>query len=152
MNATYSAANPPRCGHLPSMTDESRAFQQLSFRIARTLLRQTFSQAWFRLSLVMLLSAILWGGLLWLFYDGFQFLKTTIPLSDTRDQAVRALLHMFFASLTVMLVFSSAIILYSSLFRSRETAFLLTLPARTRSSSAVGVFCCWGARCCWLTG
>ena len=149
MNATYSAANPPRCGHLPSMTDESRAFQQLSFRIARTLLRQTFSQAWFRLSLVMLLSAILWGGLLWLFYDGFQFLKTTIPLSDTRDQAVRALLHMFFASLTVMLVFSSAIILYSSLFRSRETAFLLTLPARTeriflhKFQNAV-IFSSWG--------
>jgi ABC-2 type transport system permease protein len=131
MNARTSTAAAARSGALPTIGAESRAFQRLSARIARTLLRQTFSRAWFRLSLVMLLSAILWGGLLWLFYMGFQFLKSTIPMSDVRDQAVRALLQLFFGSLTVMLVFSSAIILYGALFRSRETAFLLTLPART---------------------
>ena len=36
----------------------------------------------------------------------------------------------FFVTLMVMLVFSSAIILYSSLFRAGDTALLLTLPAR----------------------
>ncbi len=37
----------------------------------------------------------------------------------------------FFAALMLMLVFSSGMILYGSLFRSREIAFLLTIPART---------------------
>ena len=133
MNVTSFPADAARGDGLPSIVEETRAFRRLTRRVARTLLRQTFSHAWFRLSLVMLLSAILWGGLLTLFYDGFQFLKTTITLSDIRDQAMRGLLHMFFASLTVMLVFSSAIILYGSLFRSRETAFLLTLPAPHRT-------------------
>jgi ABC-2 type transport system permease protein len=38
--------------------------------------------------------------------------------------------HLFFASLNVMLIFSSAIILYTGLFNSPETQFLLTLPIR----------------------
>ena len=45
-------------------------------------------------------------------------------------QTVRFVFHLFFASLNVMLVFSSGIILYSGLFNSPETQFLLTLPVR----------------------
>ena len=38
--------------------------------------------------------------------------------------------HLFFASLNVMLVFSSGIILYTGLYNSPETQYLLTLPVR----------------------
>ena len=38
--------------------------------------------------------------------------------------------HLFFASLNVMLVFSSGIILYTGLYNSPETHYLLTLPIR----------------------
>ena len=38
--------------------------------------------------------------------------------------------HLFFASLNVMLVFSSGIILYTGLYNSPETQYLLTLPMR----------------------
>jgi ABC-2 type transport system permease protein len=115
---------------LPSVEREARSFWRLRWRIARTLLRQTLAQSWLRLSLVLILSVLLWVGLFWVCFDGFRFLRATILARDTYDQAVRAVFGVFFAALTVMLVFSSAIILYSALFRSREAAFLLSLPAR----------------------
>ena len=111
--------------------NEARAFWRMRARLVRTLLRQTLAESWLRVALVLVLSALLWGALFWLCIDGFWFLRATILARDTYDQAVRAVFGVFFAALTVMLVFSSAIILYSSLFRSREAAFLLSLPART---------------------
>jgi ABC-2 type transport system permease protein len=100
-------------------------------RSAATLLRQVFSRARFRWTLILGLSLVLWLGLFWLFADGFRFLKSGIVHGETHDQIVRAVFGMFFAALMLMLAFSAAIILYGSLFRSREIAFLLTIPART---------------------
>jgi len=116
---------------LPSVEQEARSFWRLRWRILHTLLRQTLVQSWFRVALVLVLSSLLWLGLFWLCLDGFRFLRATIIARDTYEQAVRAVFGVFFAALTVMLVFSSAIILYSALFRSREAAFLLSLPVRT---------------------
>jgi ABC-2 type transport system permease protein len=117
-------------GDFLSPESEARAFWRMRCRLAISVLRQAFSRARFRLLLILLLSTVLWLGLFWLFADGFRFLKTGILHVETHDQIVRAVFGMFFAALMVMLVFSSAIILYGSLFRSRETAFLLTMPAR----------------------
>ena len=117
-------------GDFLSPENEARAFWRMRCRLATTLLRQAFSQARFRLTLILALSLVLWLGLFWLFADGFRFLKSGILHAETHDQMVRAVFGMFFAALMVMLVFSSAIILYGSLFRSREIAFLLTIPAR----------------------
>lgn len=113
-----------------SPEDEARAFWRIRYRVALTLLRQAFARARFRLTLILVLSLVLWLGLFWLFADGFWFLKTGILHAETHDQMVRAVFGMFFAALMVMLVFSTAIILYGSLFRSREVGFLLTIPAR----------------------
>jgi ABC-2 type transport system permease protein len=120
-----------QAARLPSVEREARVFWRMRWRILCTLLRQTLVQSWFRVALVLVLSSLLWLGLFWLCLDGFRFLRATILARDTYDQSVRAVFGVFFAALTVMLVFSSAIILYSSLFRSREAAFLLALPART---------------------
>ncbi len=65
----------------------------------------------------------------WMFYDGFQFLQSTSR--EIYAETVHGLFGAFLLALMLMLVVSSGIILYGSLFRSRETAFLLTLPART---------------------
>jgi ABC-2 type transport system permease protein len=115
---------------LLSGADEARAFWRMRLRIVSTLLRQTFADAWFRLALIAALSGLLWAGLFWLFADGFDFLRKSIPSADLHDQAVRAVFGMFFAALSAMLVFSSGIILYSSLFRGPDVALLLTMPAR----------------------
>ena len=71
-----------------------------------------------------------------MFSDGFGFLKTIIPDRDTHVRTVSTVFGTFFAALMVMLVFSSGIILYGSLFCSKETAFLLTTPVQED-----GVFC-----------
>ena len=61
----------------------------------------------------------------------------------------KLIFHLFFVSLNVMLVFSSGIIMYGTLFRSPETKLLLSLPVRDerialhKFQEAV-VFSSWG--------
>jgi ABC-2 type transport system permease protein len=114
-----------------SAEDESAAFWQLRWRTAKTQLRQILAQARLRASLVILLSILLWSGLFIIFLEGFHFLRIAIPHPETHDEMVRVVFGMFFAALMVMLSFSAGIIMYGSLFRSPETAFLLTIPVRT---------------------
>jgi ABC-2 type transport system permease protein len=60
--------------------------------------------------------------------EGFQFLKQTeIPFSG---RIIGTLFDFLFLALGMLLIFSGGIILYSSLFTSAETAFLLSTPAR----------------------
>jgi ABC-2 type transport system permease protein len=114
-----------------SAEKEARAFWLLRWRIGRTRLKQILRQARFRASLVVVLSLLLWCGLLVMFLNGFGFLHTAIPHPEMHDEMVHGIFGMFFAALMVMLIFSAGIILYGSLFHSPETAFLLTIPART---------------------
>ncbi len=110
--------------------EEAAVFWLLRRRQLATALRQAFREGRLRLSLVALLSFVLWGGLYLLFADGFRFLKVTIADPGLHDQTVRAVFGVFFVALMVMLVFSSAIVLYSVLFRGRDVAWLFTLPVR----------------------
>ncbi|MBX7074172.1 MAG: hypothetical protein K1X71_13590 [Pirellulales bacterium] len=109
--------------------EEAAAFYRLRRFLTLNLLRQTFREARLRLLLVVGLSALFWLGLFWLFADGFHFLASSLPYAATRAQTVSAVFNLFFLSLLTMLIFSSGIILYSGLFRSRETEFLMVLPA-----------------------
>jgi ABC-2 type transport system permease protein len=79
---------------------------------------------------VIFLSLFFWVGLFILFGGAFRFLTNTIGNSTTHIQTVQAIYNVFFASLMVMLIFSSGIILYSGLYCSHETALLLSTPAR----------------------
>jgi len=124
------------CSHIPtteflSVDDESMAFWRLRWRIGRTRFKQILTQSRFRASLVVVLSFLLWCGLLVMFLHGFWFLRSAIPHPETHDEMVHGIFGMFFAALMVMLMFSAGIILYGSLFHSPETAYLLTIPART---------------------
>jgi ABC-2 type transport system permease protein len=107
-------------------------FWQLRLRVAWIQLLQLFTKARLRTSLVAGLSLFFWIGLFLLFYEGFNFLVDHVgpPGATYHAQTVYFVFHLFFASLNVMLVFSSGIILYTALFNSPETQFLLTLPAR----------------------
>ena len=77
-----------------------------------------------------MLTWLVWAGLFGLFAEGFHFLKSTIPEPVTHDETARAVFSIFFVSLSFMLVLSTAIILYGSLYRSPEVRFLFSLPAR----------------------
>jgi ABC-2 type transport system permease protein len=115
-----------------SAGEESRAFGRMRSRILATLLRQTFSRKLVRAVLVVVLTSILWGGMFWLSYTyGFDVLQKKVAQPEINTRIVGAIFGTFFAALFLMLTFTSAIILYSSLFRTREIAYLLTVPSRT---------------------
>ncbi len=82
--------------------------------------------SWLRVVLVALFSAIFWGLLFFLFRDGFRFIDAILP---STNEIVEYLFGLFFLSLMVMLVVSSGILVYASLYQSEEAAFLLSTPA-----------------------
>jgi len=117
---------------LPSEDHEAQVFWRLRYRIARQQLHQLFTTGRLRTTLVVCLSLFFWLGLFILFHEGFKFVVEHVGPSGAAYHAkvVRFVFHLFFASLNVMLVFSSGIILFTALFNSPETRYLLTLPAR----------------------
>jgi ABC-2 type transport system permease protein len=122
--------NNPR--NLPGEDREAQLLWRLRYRVTRTQLRQLFTTARLRTFLVIGLSLFFWAGLFLLFYAGFQFIVVNIAPAGApyHAQTVRFVFHLFFASLNVMLVFSSGIILYTGLYKSPETDHLLALPTR----------------------
>jgi len=117
---------------LPSEDYEAQLFWRLRYHIAATRLRQLFTTGRLRTALVISLSLFFWFGLFTLFFEGFKFVVEHVgpPGASYHAQTVRFVFHLFFASLNVMLVFSSGIILYTGLYNSPETQYLLTLPIR----------------------
>ncbi|MEM6330042.1 MAG: hypothetical protein AAF790_07330 [Planctomycetota bacterium] len=117
---------------LPSEDREAQVLWRLRWTVARTQLRQLLTDARLRTSLVVCLSLGFWLGLFVLFHQGFAFLVYYVgqPGGMAHAEPVRLIFHVFFASLNVMLIFSSGIILYGGLFSSAETRFLLTQPIR----------------------
>ncbi len=78
-----------------------------------------------RLTLVLSLSFLFWVALFLLFRDG-QRLVAIYPT------IVEQLFNLFFLTLTALLVFSTAVLVYSGLYRSREAGYLLTTPTSER--------------------
>lgn len=118
---------------LPSEDREAQLMWRLRGQAMRAVLRQHFSESRLRTVLVIGLSVLFWFGLYLLFDEGFAFLVHYVggPGDMYHARTVQFVFHMFFASLNVMLVFSSAIITYGGLFSSPESRFLLTQPVRT---------------------
>lgn len=110
---------------------EAQAFGRMRNRMLATIMRQALARSRFRVTLVAFLTSLLWGCMFWMFADGFFFIEQTISHPGMYSQAVCGVFSAFFLALLLMLLLSSAIILYGSLFRSREAAYLLTTPART---------------------
>lgn len=91
--------------------------------------RQAVDEAPVRLSAAVILVALIWFGLYWLFYLVFaQFRRT--PLEAT--VAIPLVFNFFFVAMLVMLTFSNAIIAYGALFGKTESAYLLTSPFTPR--------------------
>lgn len=98
--------------------------------MVRNFLRQALAASRLRVATVVVLTCLLWIGLFQLFANSFHFLSASISDQATKDAAVRAIFNVFFASLTVMLLASNAILVYGALFRGDEARFLFTLPVR----------------------
>jgi len=122
---------------------ESRLFLRLRITIAWATLRWMLAHARLRLGLVVLLSGMFWASLYGLFVQAFAF------LDGLHAEVISLLFNAFFSSLMVMLVFSSGILMYGSLYRSGESRLLLTLPVRAETIAAHKFqeafwFSCWG--------
>jgi ABC-2 type transport system permease protein len=117
---------------LPTEDREAQLLWWVRYSVARTQLRQLLTTARLRTVLVTGLSLFFWIGLFLLFYEGFTFIVEHVGAAGAPYHAdtVRFVFHLFFASLNVMLVFSAGIILYTGLYNSPETQFLLALPIR----------------------
>ena len=103
-----------------------RAFGSLRRNLVRNLLTSVLVGSRLRSFMVLICTLIFWGLLFGLFYEGFQFLSNFLSATE---EVVEYVFGIFFFSLLVMLVLSTGIILYAGLYHSRETEFLLTLPA-----------------------
>jgi ABC-2 type transport system permease protein len=122
---------PNNRGRLLSIGDEARVFRQLRGMALRNTFRDALRRARLRFVLVVVLTVVFWWLLFVVSSAGLDFLNTSVSHDGTRGDVIRAVFGVFFASLTIMLVVSTAIVLYGALFRSRETEFLMTTPART---------------------
>ncbi len=114
----------------PVAAGRGAALWRIRGQMIRTMCRQALATARLRVSLVVVLSLVFWYGLFFLFRGGFEFLDMTIDHPLTLAQTVQAIYNVFFASLLLMLILSSAIILYGGLYCSSEAQFLLTTPVR----------------------
>jgi ABC-2 type transport system permease protein len=86
-------------------------------------------QSRFKVAVIALFSIGFWWTLHELFFRGLEFING-IAKGFNFETLLDAMLYIFFFALTVMLVFSNAVIGYSSYFKARETAFLLAKPLR----------------------
>ncbi len=120
-----AAANSPLC--VASHEGQSRAFHRLRWRSFRAGVAQGMATSRLRYALVASLTVLLWYGLFYLVEQGFLFMKSTLPMG-THNLLVPGIFNFFFLGLFVMLIFSSSVILYGSLFRGGEVAYLLTMP------------------------
>ncbi|MCI0378881.1 MAG: hypothetical protein L0215_14840, partial [Gemmataceae bacterium] len=101
--------------------------QRLRWALFRNSLRVVMGQSLPRVLTIFLCSGLIWGLLFYVSWMGFHELKTRwdIPLDISLMAKV---FDLMFLALTVMLIFSTGIILYASLFTSPESQFLLSTP------------------------
>src|SRR5438132_5413543 len=107
---------------------QSQLFSRLRWQLLRNSLAVILGGSWLRVATILLCSSIVWAVVYTISSHGFAFLaEQNIFLTGG---IVGTLFDLLFLALMVLLIFSSGIILYSSLFSSAESAFLLSLPAR----------------------
>ncbi|MCG8584494.1 MAG: hypothetical protein MI757_07275 [Pirellulales bacterium] len=116
---------------LPTVPVEASLFRHLHWLLIRASLMQVRDSARLRAVLVLVLSATFWASLFWIFQDAFNFLFHEIGHVGTHEKTVRTMFNVYYSALMVMMLFSSSIICYGMLYRSREVEFLLTTPSRT---------------------
>src|SRR5438445_728627 len=111
------------------MSSPALLFQTLRWRLFRNSMTILLAQSWWRIATIIYCCAVIWVFLFTLSWYAFHQLKTQptwkIPLDG---YLIEYLFDAFFFTLTILLTFSTGIILYSSLFAGAEGNFLLATP------------------------
>ena len=97
-----------------------------SLRNLRRILRE---ESVFKVVFILAFALGIMAGFFLIFADGFRFLGS---LGGASFMITRRLFSLFFFGLGAMLVSSNIVTSYSTLFRSRESTYLLTCPLTTR--------------------
>ncbi len=111
---------------------EVKTLMRMRRRSVANSLRSLRNESLLKLGFITAFALAFWVGLFAAFRLAFFFVYHTPGFEAVLSAIVFSL---FFLSLLVMLVFSNAVLIYSSLYRSSESEFLLTLPV-----SEEGVF------------
>ena len=117
--------------------DQAAVFRQLRLRLfrngMRTLLETSRIRLYTMIGTSLFVAALVFGLSAFVFLELFEY---KIPV---KGMIVAGLFDLMFFTLGIMLLFSTGIILYASLFTSPETRFLLSTPARAdRIFAALG--------------
>ncbi|MBM3993026.1 MAG: hypothetical protein FJ303_02555 [Planctomycetes bacterium] len=111
------------------MSSHAMTFQHLRWQILRNTMATLFSQSWWQLVIIGACCVAIWVVIFMISWFGFHEMKTQptwqLPLDGS---FMEYLFDIFFFMLTLLLTFSTGIILYSSLFSAPESQFLLTMP------------------------
>ena len=113
----------------PFAANQPRVFRKLRLRIARNSLRVVLESGRLRFLTMIATSLVVAAftfGVSWYLFD-----QLTINNIPVKGLIVTSLFDLLFFTLGGMLVFSTGIILYASLFTSPEAKHLLTTPARS---------------------
>ena len=94
-------------------------------------LRELLSRSRFKILVIGSFSVLFWISFYQLSLLGMKSVHRMA--SQHSAELIASMFHVFFLALGIMLLFSNAIITYTSLFKSRETAFLSALPVRAES-------------------
>jgi ABC-2 type transport system permease protein len=107
--------------------NQAAIFQYLRLRLFRNTVATVLRDSPLRLATILFSSVLVWCGVFGASSLGFHHLLTQkIPFAGG---ILGTMFDMLFLALGVMLIFSTSIILYSSLFSAPEAKFLLSTPA-----------------------
>jgi ABC-2 type transport system permease protein len=110
----------------PRPVNQPRVFRRLRWAQFRNSGLQAVASAPVRVVTILACSVVVWGTVYGVSVYGFEMLQQQkIP-----PTFVGILFDFLFLALAVMLLFSSSVMLYNSLFTTPETRFLLSTPAR----------------------
>jgi ABC-2 type transport system permease protein len=110
--------------------NQMRLFARLRWRLLANTLRVLREQSSLRVVSIALTSLVIWAFVFGTGWAGFRYMAQPPQRVPAFGSIVGVLFDVMFAALGVMLVLSTGLILYSSLFNAPETAFLLSTPAR----------------------
>ena len=114
-------------GRMSKAISQTRLFRRLRWRLFNNSGTQLLSNSRVRFYSMIASSMLVWAAMYAASHAGFQLLASQkIPTG----LIIELLFNAMFFTLGGMLVFSTALVLYASLFNGAETRFLLTTPAK----------------------
>ena len=111
---------------LLNTAEESRVYRRLHTAILKTTIREIIANSRLRATLAGLMSLVIWIALFFIMLEGFSFLQR--EAGAFTEETVEKVLNIFYASLMIMLFFSSTILVYGGIYQSQEIRFLITTP------------------------